>query len=346
MDSQCTELSALYPLSIVDHSQQGLLPVLLTLSEGVRIFPYSNRDERLIQIAGRFPELIQKFEGSFSHFIEVDLGAYRKFLRCIVSDPELVDQQSENVLLKQACEGVLKQVLLALALADYSFGYYSAPKYLHIREEKIVAYGCCSNDVVGIRPMVIPLQGAPWDPTCFLNWYGLLQDFYKPIQPVDDRLAVALHSFLMGIASRHVDQRIMGLSVVFEAILGNDQAGGELTHQLAERISIALETCPDERYDLYKRFKELYNYRSFFAHGNLKGQKLFKVDANGARSASDESQGEQKVHQLKLLAIRLLKAVFENPSWRSALSGKTSEFYIRWTLGKVPSPGDFQSSTT
>lgn len=73
------------------------------------------------------------------------------------------------------------------------------------------------------------------------------------------------HYFLKGFFSEGFEQLLWHVTTV-DALLG-DNAGGGATRRLVGRVSAILGTTTATETEIRKRFEELYNFRSKFAHG-------------------------------------------------------------------------------
>lgn len=328
--------SILYPLNIYDYCESGLLEHRVELAPGIAIFPYSNQDAGLIDAVGKFPQLSDHIGGPLSHLIEIKLGIYRDNLA--IEFPREVAQYDSNPdrLLHQAVDGIRKQVCLSLVLAGYFLGFSNTQRYLTLKNKKLASITVPAEPVTGFRPSLIPRKGPPWNEGLFLDKFLALTPFYRSVATNQSRLAVALHAFWIGLTSYSIDQKIIGMTTVFEAIFGGE-SGGEVVHQLSERLAISIREKPTERLELYHKFKKLYAHRSVFVHGTINQRnKLFSVNAKGAGVKSGTTDAQMAVHELQQLAVEVINKILNCPKWLSAFNDNgdpLTTLYLEWIFG-------------
>lgn len=95
-------------------------------------------------------------------------------------------------------------------------------------------------------------------------------------QEGNGRLGIAF-GLLLTIRSQHdLGLKISYYCSFFELFLSTD--GAEVLHKLSERIAYLLRSTPQERYDLFKRMKEIYTVRSNVTHGSMiRGKDVHKL---------------------------------------------------------------------
>ena len=80
------------------------------------------------------------------------------------------------------------------------------------------------------------------------------------------RINRAMYFFTMARGTHYVEFKIANYCSGFEALLSTSQS--ELSHQLAERMSIILYQQSEDRIDCYSNIKKIYNIRSKVVHGD------------------------------------------------------------------------------
>jgi len=98
-----------------------------------------------------------------------------------------------------------------------------------------------------------------------------LEPYFRPFSWHSDRLGVALNSFWTAVCTPYADQAFVSLMTAVEALLSTDV--GEIAHTVAERAAVLLARKGNERLDVYRRTKRLYDVRSRLVHGSAKSQK-------------------------------------------------------------------------
>lgn len=336
-------LCAFYPINLYSYGKTDLFEQFTKLAPGVSVLPYDNLDASVIRIAGRFPELSDKIGGTLTHFIVIELQPYKAALnRDFRNELALFDTNHER-LLWHCCDGLVKQVVSTLTLAGYCFGISFPIRCLQIKDGALAALGCLSGDFGSIRPTV-HFEFGPWDAKRVKVFFDALSPFYRPVAALQNRMAVALHAYWIGLTSRHFDQAILGYMTAFEALFGTD-SGLEVSHQLGERYAVMMETDPVKRNERYTEFKRFYAQRSNFVHAKLKeAAKTYNVSARGFTQLTGEkvtadkaTAGQRAVHQLKSRVTEVLAAVLADDEWLEAFQArKEQDFYLARLFGERP----------
>jgi len=123
-------------------------------------------------------------------------------------------------------------------------------------------------------------------------------------------MAIALNSFWTGLRSPYLDQIFLSMTVVLEALLSTSNEG--ITHQIAERGAILLSKDGNERYNIYKQIKNLYNIRSRVIHGNAFPKKGVQTVESLMIDAKKAMVPLSKVTELVGIASKLIRTVLHN----------------------------------
>jgi len=163
-----------------------------------------------------------------------------------------------------------------------------------------------------------------------------LEKYYRPAYWLADRMAIALNSFWTGLRSSHLDQIFLSMTVVLEALLSTSNEG--ITHQIAERGAILLSKDANERYDIYKQVKNLYNIRSRLVHGTAFPKKGVQTVESLIIDAKMATVPVSKVSELVGIASKLIRTVLNNQELVSivqrlgseeTVSRKLNEFFLK-----------------
>ena len=168
-----------------------------------------------------------------------------------------------------------------------------------------------------------------------------LQRYYRSYSWWDDRLGLALGHVWNAVCTQYGDQSFVGLSMALEAVLSTSR--DEITHKIAERVALVLETDSRKRIEAYEKVKKLYGMRSKLVHGAAHQTKKGKLTSEslsiGAKYTFVPHSQLQSLFQLVLLVLKALIADNEYISIvystrnEDTTNTKIDELFVRRLLG-------------
>ena len=167
-----------------------------------------------------------------------------------------------------------------------------------------------------------------------------LQRYYRSYSWWDDRLGMALGHLWNALCSRYGDQSFVGLSMALEAILSTGR--DEITHKIAERVAMILETDSKKRNETYEMVKKFYGTRSKLVHGAARPKKGSLTTESLAIGAKHTLVPESQGKSLFRLVVLVLNALLEDRTYLSIVYNtksedktdkKIDELFVRRILG-------------
>lgn len=168
------------------------------------------------------------------------------------------------------------------------------------------------------------------------HYCEILEPYFRPIEWRSGRLAVALGAFLSYALGPGDGQGYLALMTVFEALLSTEKT--EIAHQISERTAFILETGEQDRYDLYRKMKKLYDTRSRLVHGDIKNQKGVITYHKLRLDARMTIVPDQHYFDIFDTGLKLLRSVLQRPDLLALLEKNNSsealgEYYQRIVFG-------------
>lgn len=159
--------------------------------------------------------------------------------------------------------------------------------------------------------------------------------YYAPIRSSYDRISVALGAHWNFITATAPDTAFLSLVTMIEALVGPND-GETITHQISERIALLLGSCAEERIELYRSVKQIYNERSKFIHGKADFKKG-RIDwSRSFVSAQISTVDDQKYIKLINITTRIMKFCITNDEYKNIIEEKDekdlTEYFLRRSM--------------
>jgi hypothetical protein len=159
-----------------------------------------------------------------------------------------------------------------------------------------------------------------------------LEPCFRPVHWHSGRLAVALGSFWASLSANDPAQSYLALMTVFEAIVSTEKT--EISHQIAERTAFLLETDEEERYQVYRRMKQLYGTRSAVVHGDVENRSGYITTDHLRLDARITVVPRKDAADAFELCVRLFRRILSEEALVHLLQRKKSkeainEYYLR-----------------
>jgi hypothetical protein len=252
----------LYPEQRLSFNQCKVVPGILLLRL-TGILKQTIDDQRLPQLGFRA-----------THVVCIDVDEYFRLLKDRLAR-EGKQIPADGIPASLDAESLAKQVLLTLTLigpVKFAFrGIYTLERNA-TSKKPLYRLAAWAN-----RPLqeVSTLMAAalPWGVTQRISARHIAQTAMKLDRYFrsgiwwSDRLAMGLKHLWNGLCSPIPEQAFLDLTIALEALLSTRSE--EITHILAERVSVLLRRNSSDGLSLYRTMKHLYKTRSKIVHGKV-----------------------------------------------------------------------------
>lgn len=161
-----------------------------------------------------------------------------------------------------------------------------------------------------------------------------IEIYFRPALWRHDPVSVALGCFWAFLFSAFADQAYTSLVTILEALLSTGTA--EISHQISERVAVLIGREPNDRLEIYRRVKKLYDLRSRITHGDLEVKKGPITWGTTIVSAKMTIVSFHELEELAQYAVKVLRAVLLEAEIMSAMSQSRDarkkaleEFFLR-----------------
>jgi hypothetical protein len=138
-----------------------------------------------------------------------------------------------------------------------------------------------------------------------------------------DRMGMALKYFLNALCNSEPEGAFIELTTVLEALLTTERT--EITHMLAERVSVLLHSGSSNGVDTYNLVKDLYKIRSSIVHGKVEPKKGILNRESLFITAKHSNVPMSKLKSLTSLTISVINCVFQEQKLLEIIQTKRSE---------------------
>ena len=98
-----------------------------------------------------------------------------------------------------------------------------------------------------------------------------LDKYYRAGISTIDRISIALRHLSNALESQFYEQAFIDFTIALEAMVSTKSE--EITHTLAERVAILLNSDADKPLDIYSNVRRVYGIRSKIVHGSVSPKK-------------------------------------------------------------------------
>jgi hypothetical protein len=226
-------------------------------------------------------------------------------------------------------EDILRWVIVSLSLCRtfneitlpalrYEFRHGDTPGQL-------IPSGCCATHAGHDRSMYTMVShhhglASSLDLDILNKLATAIEPYYQPIQWRYAPVSVALSCFWAFLFSRFPDQAYTSLVTILEALLSTGTA--EIAHQVSERVAVLIGHSSDERLEVYRAIKKLYDLRSRITHGDLEPKKGPMTWNSTIISAKMTVVSMPTLTEMARYATAVLCAVLESSEMMSAMVKK------------------------
>lgn len=169
----------------------------------------------------------------------------------------------------------------------------------------------------------------------------LLERYFRPYTWQIDRLSVALENFWSALTAKNICQSFLSLTIMIESLLSTSKF--EISHTVSERAAIILGKNADQRIEIYRDFKKIYNQRSKIVHGEGVPKKG-SLNLDSFIISTHFSIVPQKwAEKLFKYSFQLLSAIFNEPKLITIIQCNKKErkineelngYYLSMLMGK------------
>jgi len=189
-----------------------------------------------------------------------------------------------------------------------------------------------SEDASKPEPLISRPKIGDLDLTEVSHYCLAFEPYFRPVHWHSGRLAVALGSFSAALSANDPAQSYLALMTVFEAIVSTENT--EISHQIAERTAFLLEKHEEERYQVYRRMKQLYGTRSAVVHGGVENAPGYITTDRLRLDARITIVPKNDAADAFELCVRLLRRILSEAALVHLLQSKRpkealNEYYLR-----------------
>lgn len=168
--------------------------------------------------------------------------------------------------------------------------------------------------------------------------FSILEDYYRPTGWLGDRVGVALGALWAFLSDPPPELGFISLVTVLEALLGTG-GSNEITHQISERVAIVLGKTGEQRFQLYRKTKEIYAFRSKISHGNINAEP--KRKGGSFVNSVYSSVGHLEYSDLVDIVSNVFYNVIRNEKYMALVRGRDADgelntYFNKLLLGCAP----------
>lgn len=258
-----------------------------------------------------------------THLIVIDENAYFQGLDSRLTAEHKTRDRRDYVDL----DGIARQVLVATSLLGHCLWQLGGHHRFDFSGVSPFLAGYSHRDTVSISDLLRFYAPSNWyhdvHPGELRQTCKQLDCYYRSGTWWVDRLSVALGYFWSGLTTTHGELTFVSLCMALEAVASTSSS--EITHILAERCALLVETTAAGRLETYEEIKNLYRLRSKIVHGRSSPQKGLINLESLAITAKKSLVPRSALFRILAVTIRVINGILSRKDLLALLHVQRSE---------------------